>query len=223
MPEPVASRSPLRLSPQRPHVPASVRGPFVVAALAVTAAYSLGGLFFALGTQLGGEVFESGDHVVTGLGLFLLTGVGALAQVAYGRRAAWLGVVGGSVALAAGAALIAVSASEGAAAPLLIGSVVGGAGFGLAFLGALRDLSAAIPPDHRAGVMSAFFVVGYTSLSVPAVLAGLAVPPLGLELTFEIFSAVVAALALAVAVQAWRARPRPAAASHRRLASGHAQ
>jgi predicted MFS family arabinose efflux permease len=223
MPEPVASRSPLRLTPQRPHVPASVRGPFVVAALAVTAAYSLGGLFFALGTQLGGEVFESGDHVVTGLGLFLLTGVGALAQVAYGRRAAWLGVVGGSVALAAGAALIAVSASEGAAAPLLIGSVVGGAGFGLAFLGALRDLSAAIPPDHRAGVMSAFFVVGYTSLSVPAVLAGLAVTPLGLELTFEIFSAVVAALALAVAVQAWRARPLPAAASHRRLASGHAQ
>src|SRR3954468_17553795 len=89
MPEPVASRSQLRLTPQRPRVPASVRGPFVVAALAVTSAYSIGGLFFALGPQLGGEVFETGDHVVTGLGLFLLTGVGALAQLAYGRRAAW--------------------------------------------------------------------------------------------------------------------------------------
>jgi hypothetical protein len=142
------------------------------------------------------------------LGLFLLTGVGALAQLAYGRRAASAGVVGGSVALAAGVALIALSASQGAATPLLIGSVVGGAGFGLAFLGALRDLSAAIPPDHRAGVMSAFFVVGYTTLSVPAVLAGIAVTPLGLEPTFEIFGAVVAALALAVSVQAWRAWPR---------------
>ena len=210
MPEPVASRSQLRLTPQRPRVPASVRGPFVVAALAVTSAYSIGGLFFALGPQLAGRVFETGDHVVTGIGLFLLTGVGALAQLAYGRRAAWLGVAGGSVALAAGVALIALSASADSAAALLIGSVIGGAGFGLAFLGALRNLSAAIPPDQRAGVMSAFFVVAYTALSVPAVLAGLAVRPLGLELTFEIFGTVVAALALVVALKAWRTRPRPA-------------
>jgi predicted MFS family arabinose efflux permease len=211
MPEPVASRAQLRLTPQRPRVPASVRGPFFVATLAVTSAYSIGGLFFALGPQLAGQVFETDDHVVTGLGLFLLTGVGALAQLAYGHRAAWLAVAGGSGALAAGVALIALSASEDSPAPLLIGSVIGGAGFGLAFLGALRNLSAAIPPDQRAGVMSAFFVAGYTSLSVPAVLAGLAMTPLGLESTFEIFGTVVAALALVVTLQAWRTRPQPAA------------
>jgi MFS family permease len=209
MPEPVASRTQLRLTPQRPRVPASVRGPFVVAALAVTSAYSIGGLFFALGPQLAGRVFETGDHVVTGISLFLLTGVGAIAQLAYGRRAAWVGVAGGSAALAAGVALIAISASEDSAALLLLGSVIGGAGFGLAFLGALRNLSAAIPPDQRAGVMSAFFVVGYTALSLPAVLAGLAVTPLGLESTFEIFGTLVAALALVVALQAWRTRPAP--------------
>jgi len=106
--------------------------------------------------------------------------------------------------------LIALAASEQAAAPLLIGSAVGGAGFGVAFLGGLRNLSAAIPADHRAGVMSAFFLVAYAALSIPAVLAGLAVTPLGLETTFEIFGAVVAALALLVAFQAWRTRPRPA-------------
>jgi predicted MFS family arabinose efflux permease len=211
MPEPVASRSQLRLTPQRPRVPASVRRPFVIAALTVTSAYAIGGLFFALGPQLAGRVFETGNHLVTGISLFLLTGVGALAQVAYGRRAAWIGVVGGSVALAAGVALIVLSAYEHAAAPLLIGSALGGSGFGLAFLGALRALSAVMPPDDRAGVMSAFFVVGYTALSVPAVLAGLAVTPLGLESTFEIFGTVVAALALVVGFQTWRWRPRPAA------------
>ena len=47
--------------------------------------------------------------------------------------------------------------------------VVGGAGFGVAFLGALRALSAAIPHEHRAQVMSAFYVVAYSSLSLPAV------------------------------------------------------
>jgi MFS family permease len=210
MPEPVTSRAPLRLTPQRPRVPGPVRQPFLLAALAVTSAYSIGGLFLALGPQLSGRVFETGNHLVTGISIFVLAGFGSVAQLAYGRRAPWVGVMGGSLALAAGVALIALSASEDAAAPLLVGSAVGGAGFGLAFLGALRILSAAIPPEHRAGVMSAFFVVGYTALSVPAVLAGLAVTSLGLESTFEIFGTAVAALALVVALQAWRTRPRPA-------------
>jgi predicted MFS family arabinose efflux permease len=209
MPEPVASRSRLRLSPQRPHVPSSVRQPFILAALAVISAYSIGGLFFALGPELSAHVFKSANHLVTGTSLFLLPGVGAVAQVAYGRRAAWLGAAAGSVALAIGVALIAVSAAEDSAAALVLGSVLGGAGFGLAFLGSLRALSAQIPPAHRAGVMSAFFIVAYAALSIPAVLAGLAAGPLGLQPTFEILGSAVAALALVVAVQAWRTRPQP--------------
>ena len=209
MPEPVADPAPLRLTPQRPRVPPQVRGPFVLAALAVVAAYSIGGLFFSLGPQLSAQVFATGNHLVTDLSLFLLAGVGSVAQLAYGRRPAWAGVTGGSVALAVGVGLIALSASADAAAPLLIGSAVGGAGFGVAFLGAIRNLSAAIPPDDRAGVMSAFFLVAYTALSVPAVLAGLALTQFGLSATFAIFGAAVAALALLVALQSWRTRPAP--------------
>jgi len=207
MPEPVAARSRLRLSPQRPHVPPSVRQPFLVAALAVTSAYSIGGLLFALGPELSGRLFGTGNHLVTGLSLFLLAGVGSVAQLAYGRRAAWLGATAGSAALAIGVALIVLAAAEDSPAALIIGSVVGGAGFGLAFLGSLRALSARIPPTHRAGVMSAFFVVAYAALSIPAVLAGFAVRPVGLEPTFEILGSAVAMLALVVAALAWRTRP----------------
>jgi MFS family permease len=212
MPEPVLSRSRPRLAPQRPHVPSSVRQPFVLAVLAVVASYSIGGLFFALGPALSAHVFHSSNHLVTGVSLFLLAGVGSVAQLAYGRRAAWLGAAVGSVALALGVVLIAISAAADSAAALIIGSVVGGAGFGLAFLGSLRALSAQIPREHRAGVMSAFFVAAYAALSIPAVLAGFAAGPLGLETTFEILGSVVAALALIVAIQAWRTRPRPVAA-----------
>jgi MFS family permease len=209
MPEPVASRSSLRLTPQRPHLPPSVRQPFTVAALAVISAYSIGGLFFALGPELSGRVFGTGNHLVTGLSLFLLAGVGSLAQLAYGRRAAWFGATAGAVALAFGVALIVLAAAADSAAALIIGSIVGGAGFGLAFLGSLRALSAQIPPTHRAGVMSAFFLAAYAALSIPAVLAGLAINPLGLASTFEILGSAVAVLALVVALQASRTRPRP--------------
>ena len=44
-----------------------------------------------------------------------------------------------------------------------------------------------IPPEHRAAVMSAFYIVAYGSLSLPAILAGVLVTPLGLGTTFELF------------------------------------
>jgi hypothetical protein len=50
--------------------------------------------------------------------------------------------------------------------------------------------------------MSAFYVVAYLSISVPAVAAGLAVPSLGLEATFRLFSALVVVLALGVSFAA---------------------
>lgn len=215
MPEPVASRSRLRLSPQRPYVPSSVRPHFVLAALAVISAYSIGGLLFALGPALSARVFESTNHLVTGISLFLFPGAGAVAQLAYGRRSAWVGAAAGAVALALGVGLIALSAAEESAAALIVGSVVGGAGFGLAFLGSLRALSAQIPPAHRAGVMSAFFIAAYAALSIPAVLAGFAAGPLGLDSTFEILGSAVAVVALLVAAQAWRTRPRPVACTAR--------
>jgi MFS family permease len=209
MPEPVTSRSRPRFAPERPRVPSSVRQPFVLAALAVTSAYSIGGLFFALGPELSMRVFGSANHLVSGISLFLLAGVGAVAQLAYGRRTAWFGAAAGSVALALGVVLIAFAAANNSAVALIVGSIVAGVGFGLAFLGSLRALSARIPPSHRAGVMSAFFLAAYAALSIPAVLAGVLARPLGLESTFELLGSMDAALALVVAAQAWRTRPRP--------------
>jgi predicted MFS family arabinose efflux permease len=209
MPEPVAGmRSRVRLTPQRPSVPAVVRRPFLLAALGVVSSWSIGGLFLSLGPQLSATVFHSTDHFVTGIGVFLLAGSGALAQVAFGRAAPWLCASLGSVALSAGMVLIVLAAASESGVLYLLGAVIGGGGFGVAFLGGLRVLSAAIPPANRAQVMSAFYIVAYGAISLPAVLAGVAVTPLGLQSTFEIFGSVVAALALVVALEAYRQRPR---------------
>jgi MFS family permease len=208
MPEPVAERKRLRLTPQRPGVPAGVRRPFLLAALGVTSSWSIGGLFLSLGPQLSATVFGSTDHFVTGIGVFLLAGSGALAQVLFGRAAPWLAASLGSIALSAGMVLIVLAASSESSVLYVLGAVIGGGGFGVAFLGGLRVLSGAIPPTHRAQVMSAFYIVAYSAISVPAVLAGIAVDSLGLQSTFEIFGSIVAALALVVALEAYRQRPQ---------------
>ena len=210
MPEPVEAQGRPRLTPQRPSIPPVVRRPFFLAALAVISSWSIGGLFISLGPALAAQLLHTDNHLVTGLGVFALAGSGALAQVIFGRSAPWMGTAIGSLALAAGMLAIVLAASTETTPLFWIGAIVGGAGFGVAFLGGLRALSSAIPPQHRAEVMSAFYVVAYLAISVPAIIAGVLVTPLGLESTFEIFGSVIAALALAVAFEAYRTRPASA-------------
>ncbi|HKP88784.1 MAG TPA: MFS transporter [Thermoleophilaceae bacterium] len=213
LPEPITERSRPRLTPQRPSVPPVVRGPFALAAIAVISSWSVGGLFLSLGPQLSATLFHTTDHLVAGAGVFALGASAAVAQLVFGRVTPWLSSTLSSIALATGLLVIVLAAATNSGALFLTGVIVGGAGFGVAFLSALRHLSAAIPPAHRAEVMSAFYVVAYASLSLPAIAAGVVVTPLGLEPTFELFGSIVAGLALVAAGMAWRTRPRPQAVS----------
>ena len=210
MPEPVAERRALRLTVARPRVPAAARHPFLLASLAVAASWSIGGLFFSLGPGLGVRLFDTTNVVLAGIGIVALAGSAAVAQVVFGRTRPWVGAAAGSAALAAGTVLIVASAAVGSSTLYVAGSVIGGVGFGIAFLGGLRSLVASIPPHERAAVLSAFYIVAYASLSIPAILAGVVVTHIGLTSTFEIFGSVVAAIALVVALEAWRTRPAAA-------------
>ncbi|RKQ88194.1 putative MFS family arabinose efflux permease [Solirubrobacter pauli] len=207
MPEPIADRRRPRLTPQRPSIPPVVRRPFLLAALGVVSSWSIGGLFLSLGPQLAATLFHTPNHLVVGLSIFALAGSGAAAQLLFGRTAPWAGAAFGSLALAAGMVLIVLSAAAESAGLFWAGAIIGGGGFGVAFLGALRALSVAIPHEHRAAVMSSFYIVAYLAISVPAIVAGSVVTSLGLQATFEIFGSIIAGLALVVAFEAYRTRP----------------
>jgi MFS family permease len=207
MPEPVRNRSAFRLTVERPRVPTVVRRPFLLAALAVLSSWSIGALFFSLGPQLAAQLFDTSNAIVSGIGVVALAAAAAVAQLLTGRSAPWIATSIGSLALAAGIILIVVAAAIDSSAAYLAGSTLAGAGFGSAYLGGLRALVAKIPRQHRAAVMSAFYVAAYGSLSVPAILAGVIVSVISLQATFEIFGSVVAAIGLVVAFKAWRTRP----------------
>src|SRR6476661_8088752 len=213
MPEPIENGGRFHLTAERPSVPAVVRRPFLLAALAVLSSWSIGGLFFSLGPQLAAHLFNSSNVIVSGSGIVALAGAAVGAQLLTARSAPWIGAGVGSIALAAGMVLIVFAAARYSSAAYLAGSILAGAGFGAAFLGGLRALAAAIPHHQRAAVMSAFYVAAYASLSLPAVLAGVVVAHVALSTSFELFGTVVAAIALTVAFEAWRTRPaRPLAA-----------
>jgi predicted MFS family arabinose efflux permease len=209
MPEPIEKRGRLRLRAERPSVPAVVRRPFFLAALAVLSSWSIGGLFFSLGPQLAAHLFNSSNVIVSASGIVALAAAAVAAQLLTARNAPWIGASLGSIALAAGTVLIVFAAARDSSAAYLAGSILAGAGFGAAFLGGLRALTAAIPHQQRATVMSAFYLAAYSSLSLPAVLAGIVAAHTALPTTFELFGSAVAAIALTVALEAWRTRPTP--------------
>jgi MFS family permease len=207
LPEPVACRRPAAWRPQRPSVPPSTRGAFVLAALGVLASWSLAGLYLALGPQLTSLLMHSHGQLAGGLAVCLLSAPSAVAQLV-GRNLSnrTLTSVGASL-LALGMVLTVASLSASSAIFFLSSAAIAGVGFGLAFMGALRHLSSAIPDGRRGEVMSAFYVVAYVAISVPAVAAGFAAPYLGLTDTFQIFAGVVVMLAVAVAVGGLRIEP----------------
>ncbi|MDO9408235.1 MFS transporter [Patulibacter sp.] len=215
MPEPVAHRRPLNLRFEAPHVPPAIRGAFVLSGLGVLASWSIGGLFMSLGPQLAAIELGTDNHVAGGLAILALTGSGSIAQLVFQRAAPHRLTTGGAVVLAVGLASVVGSLSLNSGALFLAASVLTGVGWGTAFLGALRSLTAVIPAETRARTMSAFYLVAYSSLSIPALAAGLTTSSLGLLPTFRIFGAVVAVLALVVAVAAHRTRPTRAVGADR--------
>jgi MFS family permease len=190
---------PPRFRPQRPSVPRPVRPAFVLASIGVIASWSIGGLYLALAPSLARELFNSESHLVGGAAVLALAGPGGLAQLVFHRLTPRSSMAWGSLVLAVGMAATVASLSTDSPVLFLSASALTGAGFGVAFMGAIRSVSIVTPEDNRAEVMSAFYIVAYLSLSVPTIIAGLAVQELGLESTFRIFGSAVVALALATA------------------------
>jgi hypothetical protein len=80
------------------------------------------------------------------------------------------------------------------AAVFLTGSVITGAGFGLAFLGAIRAISAVAAPVNRGGTLAVLYIVSYLAFSIPVIIAGVAETHYSAHNVALVFSAAVGLL-----------------------------
>ena len=109
--------------------------------------------------------------------------------------------------VAMGMTALVATLSSGSALAFFAASALTGSGLGVAFMGALREVSVAAPAADRGSVMSAFFVVAYLSLSLPAIGAGITATDVGVEPTFRVFGMGVVVLALGLTLTARRRAP----------------
>src|SRR6266436_5975886 len=183
----------------QPHVnvPAQASQALVRVTPVTMASWALGGFYFSLMPALVRVATGVTLPVVGGLVVSALTLSGAIAVLSLRSASPGRMLSGGIVALATGVAITLAGVHEQLVWLMLIGTIVSGTGFGAAFAGTMRTVLPLAKTDERAGLFAAFYVEGYLSFSLPAVLAGFAVPMVGLTVTAYAYGTTVILMALA--------------------------
>jgi len=121
------------------------------------------------------------------------------------RRAEALGLA----ALTTGLAGLVAAGQLGSVGLLLASVCVAGAGQGLAFMGATRQIGWLAPPDQRAGVAAAFWIASYFGGGLPVTCTGLLTIGIGLVPAVNTFAIILAAACLLVLIAVRAAIPSP--------------
>ena len=186
------------LTSLRPHisVPARAWRALVQVTPVTIASWALGGFYFSLMPSLIRVATGVTSPFVGGLVVSALTFSGAIAVLSLRNASARRILSGGIPALVAGVAITLAGVQMQRVSLMLIGTVIAGIGFGAAFSGSMRTVMPHAEAHERAGLLSAFYVEGYLSFSLPAILTGLVAPIAGLPLAADVYGAVVIVLAL---------------------------
>ncbi|WP_432992840.1 MFS transporter [Dactylosporangium sp. CA-233914] len=193
------TRRPGALASLRPRVfvPRPARPDFVAAAPAHLASWMLAGLFMGLSPSILRDVFHHSSGLLNGVTAFVPPATAATAAYLLSRHPARHVVRLGTVGVLLGAAIVLAGIATVTLPLLWIGGLIGGAGFGATFSGALRAVGPLAEAHQRAGLFAAVFLVAYLSFGVPAIVAGQLVAPLGLLTTVLWYGAAIIAAALA--------------------------
>ena len=197
MPETVTPK-PGALESLQPHVsvPARARRALVQVTPVTIASWALGGFYFSLMPSLVRVATGVTSPIVGGLVVSASTFSGAIAVLSLRNASARRILSGGIPALVTGVAITLAGVQMQRVSLMLVGTIVAGIGFGAAFSGAMRTVMPHAEAHERAGLLSALYVEGYLSFSLPAILTGLVAPIAGLPLAADVYGAVVIALAL---------------------------
>ncbi len=179
-----------------PTIPAAIRRPFLVASGSSLITWSAFALFFSLvpsflSTTLGLHNLVVGALVVVGVQAGSVAG-----SVAGGTLPVRTAIVAGILTVGGGVWMLLLAVPLHAVALVAVSTLAVGIGGGLTYLAGLNVIGAVAPPDHRAELMSAFFVACYIGFSVPALAVGVAANWFGLYASLVAAAVVLGVLAL---------------------------
>lgn len=194
VPDSARPRTRDRRPERRTRLPAVTRRVILVVVPAVIAGWVTNGMFLALGTGIVATQFDADTRVQEAAPILVLAAAGVIGAAFLHHSTPRTISLFGSAALGIGT-LFSVLALYGHTYLGYLASVaIVGAGFGTAFMGAMRTLLPHIELAHRARIMAVIYTISYLAMSAPVVIAGLLVPWLTLPGATVTLAAVVVLL-----------------------------
>lgn len=196
-PHTARTRGPVRIA--KPSVPGEIRSDFWFSALGAMASWSVLGVLLSLYPSLAARQTHI-DNLVFGGGVVATTALAAaVSQLAATRVPAKYSAIIGDVGMAVSLLLTIPVLLTHQWQLVFVAAALLGATFGLGFGGSLRHLSDVVPAGRRGETMSAFYLLAYTAMAVPTLVAGWAATQWDLAAVFPWFAGAVAAACLAAA------------------------
>jgi len=193
-----------------PHVsvPRQSRSVFLRITPVTMASWGLGGFHLSLMPTVVATTMGIGSPWVGGAVVATLMITGAVSVAVFKDSPAWHVLLAGTFALCLGVAVSLFGIAQHSVAVLFAGTAIAGIGFGTAFSGTLRTLLPTSEPHQRAALLAAFYVMSYLAFSLPAIVAGLSVPVIGLSTVAYVYGSAVILLAVAsMAASLWNRQP----------------
>lgn len=206
-PETVKRPDKIRLRIQAPRIPAEVRSVFLPASIAAFAGFMVCGFFTASApSMLGGELGYT-NHALIGFVAGLLFIASTVGQILQDRLPQTKRLPIGCAVLLVGVLIVAWGIVAEALLGFVLGAIVSGIGQGIGFRAGLGAVSSASESNHRAAVVSTFFVVAYVAISLPVVGIGLLGSIAGQQtaaLSFALIVALLSCIALGLLLKGRR-------------------
>jgi MFS family permease len=182
--------------PRLPSIHKPLRRVFLVAVTAVLSGYSLGATMLSLGSQIAHDLIGSSNALVNGAAISVFAIVTGATGIVARRLSAHVSIIIGGTFACIGMLLLILATSDHALAVFLLSSASSGVGYSLLFMGGLNLINAHAPAHHRAGTLSALFLVAYLMQGVVAMSLGRAATRWGLDLAIDVGCAALAVLSL---------------------------
>ncbi|MEA2759943.1 MAG: hypothetical protein QOH65_2556 [Methylobacteriaceae bacterium] len=178
------------------HVPRIARRSFAAVTPVTIASWALSGFYFSLMPSVVRAATGKALPIVGSLVVATLTFTAAIAVLVLRTLTPEKLFLLGIGTLVIGLLITLAGVQYQNLGVMLCGTVVGGVGLGSVFSGTLRRVLPYAEPGERAGLLSAYYIVGYLSFSLPSLAAGFLAPFVGLTLTAEFYGIGVVLLAV---------------------------
>ena len=190
--------------PQGITVPFEIRDRFWLAAAVAFLVWACTGLWLALGPSLVMTALGSSDRLIGGLAVVAVLGTAGAVQILGRRMHARNAMNIGLVFLPLGLLLIVATIFFQSQASLVLGCIITGTAQGFGWMGSSESIGRLAPPEQRASVMSAFYIVAYAGVAIPVLGVGVSADWIGLPAAVSTLAVAVTVAALSLVARLYR-------------------